>query len=1855
MPSKLKYFSTLTDQTAADVSANRGSWTGFLGTAAKLYKYTFPEQLLIHAQRQDAIACAPLEMWNEKFNRWVSRGSKGIGLIDETGSYAKVRYVFDVADTVTSSYYPSRPVYLWEMRQEHKTPVLDALAKIYEDVDEDSLMDSFRSIAKQMAQEYYSDNAREIRFNAENSFLEEFDELNLSAAFEEALSTSIAYTIAARCGLDPSDYFEDDDFNFIHQFNTQDMVFALGTASSELSQQVLRDVEIAVNKYERQKAAEKIMEHERSSANERENNLHPSRRLPSAGFDTVRAAAGSGAAAGQVREDEESVPQRPPDNNLQLNAAERNPVPTSPGDRGSGGIADGTGDADSDRAPATARQGDRPDGLGGTDEHAALTSGGNGAERVGVRLLDGADTESFEPSSQLSSQPSEEIPETPSVSEAETSEAEGVSIPGETNSQLGTRPDVQASDSVPIQAHTQNQSQNQSQLPTLGQIPLPDASAGLSAVLSTSSVTIDEVDAILRDGSNDNSSTLRMTAHFAKGLSHEDNIAFLCREYLAGRHGRYEKLGGKGYQFGAEQTSLWFDESGLTIGRGKSALYAKDFAVISWEQAAERVGQLYSTGHYVNHDILDEALYNESRERADDVIEIYRDISRGLSDIRDDLRKAMDKDQREATKNDWKDRRYFIRGLSELNDRVDEAINGENKATPEEIMALYNETISLSEEIPPEWDYGAAHNETRERVTQLLRDKGEITDVETSRGVGYSEISEFGLILRRLREDIGALANEPNAPVRFYRNPRHVLQNLEKAGLPTNGFPAVKISSPNFMRFITDDEINNYFTSRGAHSKGKLGIIAHFLQDHTPKERVDFLKDHYGNSGGTWLDDGWFNNEPGKGVKLQRAGCEDVIINWDKASKLVAGLIDSGRYMSRDELDRIPGYENLILARRISSFYRNLPEDYVSPFGKELDFQYPKEEERAALAEFLSNSAEIDAVLDEMRYAFENTPEEDRYYDTQKIGYESLLAYRDGTYTLFPGIEKIPAPETVNLRSAQPTEPTRPSQSPAATTPSKPSPQLTMFESLGSFPILSSPQEQQTRIEQANEPQARIAQQEPQAQIVQQQAQPTAVEASAAVSSPITQDEIDTMLLLVSDTDRQRLAGQLAHSPRSRETVALVREIYGGIEESLPRSNNPNEYLYALGESSGVIFLRDMPLLDPNTEKISKSERIIGETVTMPWTAIVKRVAELAEIGRFAAAVQEQPTIEAQSTIEGQVAIEEQSTGQAAMEVKNEPELDIQQMSDKSSQIKAVSKMFGLNESLLSELVELQANMRTINEFGRFDRLMDSVDDSKARAYFEKLEGNVISDFRRNIRTYDLLKNFVLTGDFGVTDVKPEAPQIHGADVEPVEPDFDTIAHTVLERVMQDAEFAATLSEAPGRGALRRPLNTALEIAVYEHQEDEPQIFHAYHNDDDFNDRLVDFVYRQAWESKTAREVVQEPHSTPEEPPAPSVDAADTNRSALLSDGVYYRDKLYHVDSIDDSGVVLTDPSVAVPVKMHLFRREFDEILTRDARNLHLLSIEQVTPWLEFYDSVEPMGTVKVNEDKLRTKVDAEPLSLQDTPKSLAVNYRITDMTLGEGGAKTKFRYNIEAVRLLHGLEFDKRSATPEEQEVLSRYVGWGGLPQAFDLHNEKWHNEYIELETTLSPDEYNSAKASTLNAHYTSPTVVKAIYDTVERMGFRTGNILEPSCGVGNFFGMLPDSMRGSKLYGMELDNVSARIAKQLYPKANIQHTGFEKTQMPDSFFDLAIGNIPFGGYGVADKRYDKHKFHIHDYFIAKTLDQVRPGGVIAFVTSKGTLDKANPDMRKYIAQKAELLGAVRLPRDAFLKNAGTQAMPKK
>ena len=390
--------------------------------------------------------------------------------------------------------------------------------------------------------------------------------------------------------------------------------------------------------------------------------------------------------------------------------------------------------------------------------------------------------------------------------------------------------------------------------------------------------------------------------------------------------------------------------------------------------------------------------------------------------------------------------------------------------------------------------------------------------------------------------------------------------------------------------------------------------------------------------------------------------------------------------------------------------------------------------------------------------------------------------------------------------------------------------------------------------------------------------------------------------------------------------------------------------------------------------------------------------------------------------------------------------------------------------------------------------------------------------------------------------------------------------------------------------------------------------------------------------------------------------ALPKERDYRVGDTIRLDGKDFTVETVGTLNIQLRDPDEVYPVARSESNENLERLL-RQPGNIHLHNLTvNLTPAHEPDEDKPPLTDEELDELPISTVMDGkvqtfpdaaaldEALNAEPAPEP-AGNFRITDDHLGEGGAKLKYARNIEAIRTLFKLEQEHRGATAEEQQVLSQYVGWGGLADAFDSGKDSWAKEYVELKGLLSEDEYAAARSSTLNAHYTSPTVIRGIYDAVERMGFRSGNILEPSLSVGNFFGMLPDSMADSRLYGVELDSITGRIAKMLYPQADITVAGFETTDRRD-FYDLAVGNVPFGNYKINDKAYNKLGFSIHNYFFAKAIDQVRPGGIVAFVTSRYTMDSKDSTARKHMAERADLLGAIRLPNNAFRANAGTDVV---
>ena len=454
--------------------------------------------------------------------------------------------------------------------------------------------------------------------------------------------------------------------------------------------------------------------------------------------------------------------------------------------------------------------------------------------------------------------------------------------------------------------------------------------------------------------------------------------------------------------------------------------------------------------------------------------------------------------------------------------------------------------------------------------------------------------------------------------------------------------------------------------------------------------------------------------------------------------------------------------------------------------------------------------------------------------------------------------------------------------------------------------------------------------------------------------------------------------------------------------------------------------------------------------------------------------------------------------------------------------------------------------------------------------------------------------------------------------------------------------------QSPGRRSGSERVNLQLNLFDEAEDADAPSAF-TFHQDE-----IIDTTLRESDSPDFLHErVVAELDDTPV-----NIQPHEPISSAYgVGDFVWFEGREYQITNLQRSHVELLPPGSGFPVYRTESRADFERELQEDERNRYITDYltaemnddahEPHTKTVAYYEAEKTHLPYDVVFQTIGSAPEPEP-----TPSGSPRNFRIMDDQLGEGGAKARFRANMDAITTIKRIEAEGRAATADEQEVLSRYTGWGAIPDAFDESKSDWAKEYAELKAALTPEEYEAARGSTLNAHYTSPTVIRAIYDALVNLGFEGGRILEPSCGVGNFFGILPDSMADSQLYGVELDSITGRIAQQLYPDANIEITGFENTKFADGFFDVAIGNVPFGNYQVFDPEYNRLGFSIHNYFAAKMLDQVRPGGIVAFVTSRYTMDAKDESARRYLAERGELLGAIRLPNNAFRANAGTDVV---
>ena len=1702
MPSKVQLYAQMADRTAEQITGSFQKWTAFLTTAARLYKYPYNEQLMIFAQRPEATACAEYDLWNKQMRRYVRRGSKGIALVDTSSDQPKLRYVFDVSDT--SGGENSRRPYLWEYRQEHREVVSAALEQRFDVSGENGLADQLERVAAQLVDEYWHDNRRDIVGIVDGSFLEGYDDFNIGAAFRNAAVVSTTYALLSRCGMQPGDYFEHEDFLNVFDFNTPQTVAALGTAISQSSELVLRKIEITIKNYEREKLAERSESHERTD-------LHPQRGLSDSRPEPDRAAASP---AGQVRQDAEELPEGASSGAVEQPAAVREAVPPSAGDRRGGEQPAGTDDAGADEVGGRdgIAESQRPDEVGRADEHAESAGRGNDPHGTGVQL----NMFDAPAGAQMSFFPSE---------------AEQIQF-------------IAEAESVTPSAFSMFISQ-------------------------------DDIDHILRAGGNADAARMKIAAEFSKQKPLEDRAAFLKALYY----------GGNGLITDNGRLSAWYGDDGIHIATGDTSRYLRSAQVIGWADAAERIEELLDGGAFATNLEVTEAPRYERLGIAVDVWNLYHDFS--------DEAKALG----------------YLSCLGNIH----------STSFPEETERLTDDLLNPA---------------FRDRL-----------------------LSEYKVFMDAYREN--------RALLRFhYHKSQALLTRLEDLSLPRKEFHSDMEAVPATGRFITEDEIAASLANGSSFEGGKTRIYAFFQTSHTPKENADFLKKEYGIGGHTHAvsrESGSYEDHGSKGITLKKAGCADVRMNWNKVASRISELIRLNRYFTPDEqalydkaqaqdVVRYTAYDSYnaikeahpddIVLFQVGDFFEIYGED-AKQAAELLDLNLTTREipgaGRVEMCGVPSHNLEmyVEKLRDKYDVTIAEAPDfrgERHIYTLRSIDHEAeaaINAYEaefgaDGTRVFRdPAAEQPPQPTVRELFDGY---------------------KLTVGNALSkdtAFVNACRNSDRQNAYLEGADAIRRIVTASDDLQLVRlyfdmpafhnrlhqellEELYPTL--ATTVTPSPykVTQEDIDAAL--------QKWNG----NPQSKQAVERYMERHG-------REKDTALWLaqeYGAGDTS-------QPL------QISVGN---SEPVMLSWAKVQRRIAQLIREDQF---LTEQEKDVLEHNPDYRLLDRLRADCEYFLGAGNRAEKHLWAGSVYAQIVKMrelydalPQKPEWLTKEAIDDYADRMAPQYQVVVYHHFENGFDEKLDYQTLEEAEKaaqgyVDGTMESDgfAYDGAAIYDLRENRYLSIFGNYPDEKAQA-QVEGRE-----------PPTVLEQEAPVSIVHDPLAPPYKSGDTvyldGKPFEIT-EVGLFDvHLRDPSQAYPIFRVES--KERLPALLRR---DERNAHLL------TPEAP------AREQPQPVTKPAAFYPAEKTHLPYDIEIQTLHIPepehDPPSAEPVEPEPPAMSEEERLTLEQEGRAALSeMGEFVPDFDDAISQAEIDEPPAHRPAVSIPIDGE---WQDFPSVAAAeqaayadfkaashrdaqNFHITDDALGVGGAKAKFRANMAAIRLLQELEFEGLQASPEQQEILSRYVGWGGLADAFDESKDNWKDEFAELYATLSPEEYAAARASTLNAHYTSPTVIKAIYEAVGNMGFQTGNILEPSMGVGNFFGLLPEQMQGSKLYGVELDSITGRIAKQLYPKADITIAGFETTDRKD-FYDLAVGNVPFGQYQVDDRAYNKLGFSIHDYFFAKTLDQVRPGGVIAFVTSRYTMDKQSPEVRRYIAQRAELLGAIRLPNNAFRANAGTDVV---
>ena len=1783
MPNKLQAYAEQAERTARQITGSHLAWTAFLTTAARLYKYPYNEQLMIYMQRPEATACAEYDFWNEKMGRYVRRGSTGIALIDATGYKPRLKYVFDVSDTGGKE--NARRVNLWELKDAHTDSVSAMLERNYGVSGKNGLAEQFESVASQLAAEYWRDHSRDILGIVADSYLEEYDDYNIEVAFKNAAAVSITYSLMSRCGMKPQDYFEHEDFFSIFDFNTPRTVAALGTAVSEINEQVLRQIEVTIRNYEREHSAERTAEHGEQP------DLHDERRL----HDSRPEDRGAGAAPRQVRADAPEVPEGASAHSLEPDDSGGSPVPAPAGDRAGGAEPSGADDAEAGVGGRSdgSSESPRPNEMGGPDERLQGAGRGDYSGRADLRI-----TEHPERGGQLSFFPTE-AEQITAIEEAES----------------------------------------------VAQTPF------------AFSVSQAQLDHVLRLGGNEDDTRMVIAAAFQKQKSTEDIAALLQNTFH----------GGNGFKTPEGELSAWYAVDGIHIAPGRSAEYVRSAQVITWQDAAAHISQLMDSGAYASNVELAEAGQHERMQLAQALWYLKHDLSdeareQGYLSCMDTLRGGGFPDEtarlaEQLTNTDFRET------LSGEFAQFYAAHEQDRSLLRFHYHKLENIWQSLRDLSLPRREYSSEMTAVPELGRFITEDE---IDHALDRGSGVEggkgRIYEYFTADHTGKEKAAFLKDEYGIGGRSHavsgashsdesHDSRGIV--LKKAGCANVELSWTKVAA----RIDSLIQKDRFLSPREKERYAQLQREKEAERELPTQAQIDYnaIKEAHPDDI-VLFQVGDFFELYGEDAKQAAE-----LLNMNLTTRNLPGA-------GRVEMCGVPSHN-------LEMYVEKLRDKYDVTIAEAPDFRGERH-----IYTLRSIDHEAEAAIN----AYE-----------AEFGADGTRVFRD------PAAEQVQPTVQERLEHYRPVVMAAVSEDTAYRNAcghsDRENAEIECNAAVRRAVLNSKDMELIRLFSDMPEFRSRLHRE--------------TFEGTYArlhdLLRPLSQDDIDDALRAWNGNieSKHAVVRYMQQHGREKETAAWLAREYGGNESKslfIVRAGSPEtaeltwskvqRRIAQLIQSDNFYTEQEQDNfdnIDPIAIREALAERGIvnGQIVDAEAnrnSPFVRQV--MADVERIAA--QEAQAAHMDSPDRFSIRLHPNEGGitgiwDSALDRFYEEGRQVLRFAEQSNAIdylSSIQRSRGMEPDAPVFTTPLGNAYRVGDGFSstaaeQRDTLMvvERVDEDNVWYTLPSVPEQETVSVDRTV-----FERYLDTGYFFATEQTQPVKEIT-AENEQENMIFRApyaVGDTVyLDNTPFEITEVGALNVQLRDPALRYPVFRAESRENFERllRRDERNVamtdfLPARSRNDDLRDLLMNGILTPDIRDEVRELFRQGEGNAVIGAYLSNVFAASDADTMTLEDGTEadfitsrsgFQAQVHGEKGVHALGLLWPD---AAPVLRAVFLEEAQAQSRTQAQPEPDISLPE-QPASEATEPEQPQFTTETVAfypgEKSQLPYDIEIQTIRTTepehdppaPLPPAENFRIMDNDLGKGGAKEKFWRNIKAIATLKQIESENRNATPEEQHILSQYVGWGGLADAFDPEKAGWRVEYDELKNALSPEEYAAARASTLNAHYTSPTVIKAIYEAVGNMGFQTGNILEPAMGVGNFFGLLPQEMQGSRLYGVELDSITGRIAKQLYPKADITVAGFETIDRRD-FFDLAIGNVPFGQYQVNDRAYNKLGFSIHDYFFAKTLDQVRPGGVIAFVTSRYTMDKQSPEVRKYIAQRAELLGAIRLPNNAFKANAGTEVV---